>query len=375
MKNKAMLMSLLGALLALTSCRDLTLDPVFYALEKEQPLEDDRGFPDAAIVHRIVKTGTRYFAAANKLYSRTDGASDKWTVVSPPPSLTNAMCNTLEVLGTDIYAGFFDRISGAGLGLWSAPGTVPVVWTEVADGDVNNVEIVMIRDVGGELFVSTRASNVNALCHGDGTSFSAVSWEVANPPPADIPITDVARDPIGPNYWVAVGPYLYRDTGADFLGTFDRYNESGAITDAPVSGGSNTFGGLFTSVNTLYVAANNGMLFSTADGGGTWASSALIEVDDDPVPFTAFAEPTLSDGGAVYVGTKTYGYYRIPGGVVTGTPVRSPAYNISALYNGAINCLLYDGSVSPARLFLCTSSTGLWRGDHVSGSEWSWKQE
>ncbi len=365
MKNKAILISLLGALLALTSCRDLTLDPVFFALEKEQPLEDDRGFPDAAIVHRIVKTGTRYFAAANKLYTRTDGPSDTWTVVAPP--VPGAMCNTLEVFGTDIYAGFFDRISGAGLGLWSAPGTVPVVWSLVLDPLVNDEEIVMIRNVGGELFVSTRASNVNALCHStDGIGFTAITtWNVV--PNTDISILDAAQDSFS-NYWVIVGPHLYHDTAGNF--SFIQY--TGLDSDGTA------FGGIFNNSgnSTLYVSAGNGTLFSTADGGGTWSSSAVVLDDkDNPVPFAGFALPTSDTTNAVYVGTKTYGYYRIPGGVVTGTPVRSPAYNISALYNGAINCLLYDGSVSPARLFLCTSSTGLWRGDHVSGSEWSWKQE
>ena len=51
--------ALLAALLALTSCRDLALDPVFYALSQEQPLGDDRGFPDEASVSRMVKIGNR----------------------------------------------------------------------------------------------------------------------------------------------------------------------------------------------------------------------------------------------------------------------------------------------------------------------------
>jgi hypothetical protein len=31
--------------------------------------------------------------------------------------------------------------------------------------------------------------------------------------------------------------------------------------------------------------------------------------------------------------------------------------------------------MSPNRLFLCTAGDGLWRGEYVSGSDWSWKQE
>jgi hypothetical protein len=373
MKNKAMLMSLLGALLALTSCRDLTLPPVFYTLEKEQPLSDDKGFPDIATVHRIVKlggAGGRYFAAANKLYTRTDGPSENWTVVAPPASLTNPMCNTLEVFAGQVYAGFYNIGTGAGLGLWSAPGTVPVVWTEVVDTDVNDVQIVMIRAVGAQLFVSTRTGNVNALVYGNGTAFDPVTWSAA--PQADIPISDVAQDSFGNNYWVIVGPYLYRDTAA-LPGNFNVYSGG---TNAPVSplSGALSFGGLFDYGTWLYVAASNGQLYRTDDGGANWSSSAVILDDnDDPISFTGFASPDPSDPGAVYVGTRGFGYYRIPGGVVTGTPVRSPAYNISALYNGAINCLLYDAGQS--RLLLGTAGSGLWRGDHVSGSEWLWKQE
>jgi hypothetical protein len=284
------------------------------------------------------------------------------------------MCNTLEVFGLNVYAGFFASSNGAGLGLWRADPTVlPIVWTEVLDPGVNDVEIIMIRAVGARLFVSTRSGNVNALFSSpDGAAFTGVIWDLVNPPATDVPITDVAQDSSGSNYWVTVGPLLYMDTAGD-LSSFDRYaGYTGQPAGRP-GAGTKTFGGLFETSGTLYVSAGNGLLFSTANGGGIWAATPVaIEVSDDPVPFTAFAAPTI-DTGAVYVGTQGYGYYRIPGGVVTGTPVRSPAYNISALYNGAINCLLYDAGQS--RLFLGTAGSGLWRGDHVSGSEWLWKQE
>ena len=366
MKNKAMLMSLLGALLALTSCRDLTLDPVFYALEKEQPLEDDRGFPDAAIVHRIVKTGTRYFAAANKLYSRTDGASDTWTVVAPP--VPGAMCNTLEVFAGQIYAGFYDKSIGAGLGLYrSAPD--PISWNLLGTG--TSSQITLIKAVGSappRLFVATWSGSAYTLSHsttGDDGDFTTVSWGTA--PQADLPIIDV--DSNDSYYWVVVGNAVYRDDLLAGLGTL-------AVLPAP-SSGTATYGGVFlASTGTLYLSGGNGLLHSSIDGGGTWSSSAVVLDDkDNPVPFAGFALPA-SDALAVYVGTRGFGYYRIPAGDVTGSSgalVRSPAYNISALYNGAINCLLYDAGQS--RLLLGTAGSGLWRGDHVSGSEWLWKQE
>jgi hypothetical protein len=284
------------------------------------------------------------------------------------------MCNTLEVFGANLYAGFFASSTGAGLGLYrSAPD--PISWSQIADlGTGTSSQITLIKAVGSvtpRLFVATWSGSAYTLSHsatGDSTDYIVISGsDWGTPPQADLPIIDV--DSNDSYYWVVVGNAVYRDDVPAGLGTL-------AVLPAP-SSGTATYGSVFlASTGTLYLSGGNGLLHSSIDGGANWFSSAVVLDDkDNPVPFAGFALPTSDTTNAVYVGTKTYGYYRIPGGVVTGTPVRSPAYNISALYNGAINCLLYDGSVSPARLFLCTSSTGLWRGDHVSGSEWSWKQE
>jgi hypothetical protein len=366
MKNKAMLMSLLGALLALTSCRDLTLPPVFYTLEKEQPLSDDKGFPDIATVHRIVKTGTRYFAAANKLYTRTDGPSENWTVVAPP--VPGALCNNVEVFSGQIYAGF---ATGSGQGLYrSAPD--PISWSQIADlGLGSGPQVTLLKAAGGRLFAATATWSgttfTYALSHslsGDSGGYLVISgagWG-ATPPNADLPIIDIASD--NNFYWVVIGNSVYRDDGAAGVGAFSKLTTP--------SSGTASFGGVFYNAPTLYLSAGNGLLHSSSDDGDTWPnSSAAIEVSDDPVPFTAFGQIVI--GSDIYVGTQGYGYYRIPGGDVTATPVRSPSYNISSLYNGALNCLFYD--LAQSRLFLCTSGAGLWRGDYIDGTYWSWKQE
>ncbi len=382
-KNTGLLLALalLAALLALNSCRDTSLDPVFYALATEQPLADDRGFPDEVTVERILKTGNRYFAAAGRLYTRSDGPTDTWSVIDFPVSLTNVLCNTLELFGGNLYAGFFDTTSGVGRGLWRAdptsfnPAFTPnIAWVQLTDANVTDgKEIIMIRAVGALLFVSTRASNANALCTGDGTTFSPVTWAVA--PPTDIPITDAAQDSFASNNWVIVGPRLYRDTAGNL-----NFAQFVSTPDAGVT----TFGRMFDNAavapllaqtTRFFISASNGRLFSTADGGATWDASSALEVDGDAVPFTVFAQPVVDATGAVYVGTKGYGYYRMPGGVVTATLVRSPDYNISQLYSGAINDFLFDGSTIPERLFLATGRYGLWRGDFAGGRSWTWRQE
>ena len=279
MKNKAMLMSLLGALLALTSCRDLTLPPVFYTLEKEQPLTDDRGFPDEVTVHRIVKTGSRYFAAANRLYTRTDGdgASDTWTAVAPP--VPGALCNNVEVFDSQIYAGF---ATGSGQGLYrSVPD--PISWNQIADlgaGSYPQITLIKATTAGTPtLFVATWSGTAYSLSYsttGNSGSYSVVSgagWG-ATPPNDDQPIIDVASD--GSFYWVVIGNSVYRDDGGVGVGAFDKLTTP--------SSGSATYGGVLLVPGTLHLSAGNGLLHSSVNNGDAWTSSSVIENDKgDPV--------------------------------------------------------------------------------------------
>jgi hypothetical protein len=369
----------LGALLALTSCRDLALNPVFYTLSQEQPLGDDRGFPDTSSVFKMVRVtittpaGEYYVAAAGKLYIRGTGPTDTWTVVDPPAGLANAMCNTLEVLGTQIYAGFINGgPSLSDYGLYSASlATLPLAWAPVSA--FQDIQIALLKNVGGQLFVATYTGSVNALYYGDGTTFTAVTWATA--PAADLSFTDVAQASADSSYWVLVGGYLYQS--AALPGDFALYTVgAGSPPVSPLSPfDSPTSGGLFDD-GTLYVAGGNGYLYSTANGGTDWVKSAqMLDDKKDPIHFTSSFVLPASDAGAVYVGTQGQGYRRVPGGDVTGGAgdlTREPtSYSITALYNGAINFLFYD---APS-LFVCTNRSGLWRGDSAGGSVWTWKQE
>jgi len=391
----------LAALLALSSCGDPDLQPVYYALSQEIPLGDDKGFPDEASAFRMVKFNDGaydyYLAAAGRLYIRgvlllpPPAPPDRWTVVAPPAGLDNAMCNTLEIfndgLGDDIYAGFYNSSSGAGYGLWTAPLSSSPVWTEVADLAVQDKGIALLKTVGSDLFVSTHVktstTSTYALYFLNGALFTLVDWAVD--PPAEIGFLDVARATSGGSYWILVGGSLYRS--ATIGGVFDVYagganSPVSPLSDPPVSGG------LFDDTIALYVAAGNGHLYRTADGGTTWTRTNITDPvpddDGDPVHFTSFAAPLAdsSPAGNVYIGTQGQGYYRIEGGAVDGALgtviLRQPAYNITALYNGSLNFLFYDAGASPpmtSRLFLGTNGSGLWRGDYASGSTWTWKQE
>jgi hypothetical protein len=375
-KTRYISFALLAALLALTSCRDLTLEPVFYALSQEIPLGDDKGFPDAASVFRMVEfndgSDDYYLAAAGSLYIRgVLPPADNWTKVAPPPTLDNAMCNTLALFGTTIYAGFYNSSSGTGYGLYTAPLTLPLTLVPATDTDVQDadVQITMIKAAGGQLFVATNTGdNVNTLYYGDGTVFNPVTGV-----PATAGFIDV--ESFGGSYWILAGASLY--SAAALPGPFAVYIAGtgsppvSPLSEAPVSGG------LFNDGPALFVSAGNGHLYRTG-GGDIWTKTATAFLDDNEefaTRFTAFAAPG-DDAGAVYVGTQGQGYIRIPSGDVTGgsgTLTREPAYNITALYNGSLNCLFYDAANH--RLFLGTNRAGLWRGDWVSGSVWTWRQE
>jgi hypothetical protein len=95
-------------------------------------------------------------------------------------------------------------------------------------------------------------------------------------------------------------------------------------------------------------------------------------VDGDDVRFTRFVDVTTVSGD-ILVGTEGSGYFRLIGGVQTNYE-RRPEYNLSSLYNGAINSFFLDTSVDPDALFAGTFGAGLWRGDW-DGAKWLWVQE
>jgi hypothetical protein len=216
-----------------------------------------------------------------------------------------------------------------------------------------------LRNINGTgLFASTLSAGTYGLYHSSSLpAFTATNLTATT---TSGPISDIAFD--STNYWVSVGSELYSGTAA--LSDFAAYTG----VDKPTT--VRAFGGLFrSSGGTLYLAAD-GRFYTNAGAG--WSSSLAVTVDSKKVQFTHFVEisaPPLATAD-VYAGTKGYGYY------VTSSLARSPSYTISALFDGAILSMLFDGDSDPLHpvLLLGTYSSGLWRGDWV-GSTWVWKQE
>lgn len=358
MKSLVHLFLVLILILSMAACTDKSLNPIFYTLETERSLVEDRGLEDEMTIHEIVKVGTRYFAAGNTLYTRTE--TGNWTSVSPP--LSGALCNTVEIFGGDLYAGFFTT-GGTGLGVYYADDPDNISWQQVPDVNVQNIQINFVKQAGptlAELFFVSRAggsSDYSLWYSSDPLTVPfAESTSADFPPSGSIPITDVAYD--GADYWVTAGPWLY--SGA--VGTLTE------VAGGPTNPGSKPFGGLlYTTV--LYVSTKGGELWSF--DGVTWSGLESIAVDGTEVRFTQFVD--VGVGGDIFVGTEGSGYFRLIGGDQTDYE-RRPEYNISALYNGAINCFFLDTSVTPDALFAGTMNAGLWRADYIGG-EWLWVQE
>jgi hypothetical protein len=143
-----------------------------------------------------------------------------------------------------------------------------------------------------------------------------------------------------------------------------------AVAGGPTNPGTKPFGGLLYAT-VLYVSTKGGELWSY--NGAVWTGPTQIAVDGDDVRFTRFVDVTTVSGD-ILIGTEESGYFRLIGGVQTNYE-RRPEYNISALYNGAINSFFLDTSVAPdALLFAGTFGAGLWRGDW-DGAKWLWVQE
>ena len=261
--------------------------------------------------------------------------------------------------GGNLYAAFYTT-GGSGLGLYyTDPDTIS--WNQVPDANVQNVLVNFVKAAGPTyLFVSREGGSSDySLWYSDDPTLNAFVESLnlpTFPPGGSVPVTDVEHD--GANYWVIAGPYLY--SGA--------LNSLTEVAGGPTNPGTVSFGGLLYTTQ-MYLSTRDGDLWSY---NGAWTGPTNVQIDGEDVRFTGFVDTTgvTSD---ILVGTEGSGYYELIGGDQTTTQ-RRPDYNLSALYNGAINSFYLDTAPDPDILFACTSGAGLWRADYTAG-EWEWVQE
>jgi len=388
---------LLAALLLVALGCEPPTQPIFYTLETEDPIDEGRGLREDLNAVKIVTTGTRYFLAAGSLFTRLPGpagsAATTWAVIPPPQA--GALCTTIEVWddgsGLKLWAGWYDTLTGAGLGLYSLNANLSSwtasSWTPQSNGGItgSGVQIGFLAapqgpGPGTELLVATSsAPGSHVLHYHDGVGLDTGGALI---PSSSSAIVDAAWQELPPaKYWVVAGTALYAgDSGA------------GALAQQSITGITDTgakFGGvLYDAVNNdLYLSTHSGTLLRYANLATATTSAAMtVDTDAGPVRFTRFVNVAgTTTPGEIYVGSRGYGFFLIPNDV-TGvtTASRRPASNLSGLYNGAVNAFLLDTTQSPHNLFVCTSGAGLWRGTFSTGSyttndvtvpAWSWNQE
>ncbi len=346
---------LLLALAALSAC-NAALDPIFFTIEREQPI-GDAGLPNEVNVYGVVVANGRYVTTAGPLYSRPTDYTQDWTsfppVTSPAGQLNGAVCLALAEAGGTLYGGFRTAAGAAGLGVWTTPAGSfdPATSTWAKNSTLGNVLVTLIRVANGNVFVATQDGTTYRL-FAPGSATELLSF--------DSPINDVTFfAPAGASpYFAVTGKKLWSSTGAATAFTLVTTN----LPPAPAS----SYGGIFTSAaNTMYLSLDNGFVASTTNGTA-WSTSPQIKTEDTKklVGFARFA----GLGADVLVGTRMSGYYQIPGGDVAefSAADRKPNFNISDLFNGAVHDLFYDGT----RLFALTSGAGLWSSTD-GGATWS----
>ena len=343
---------LLAAALAslLVGCND-SLDPIFYTLEQEKPIRDT-GLENQITVRKlaraVVGTVKDYFAAAGQIFRRSEG-STSWSRVSPPEP--NLLCNMIEFVPgppETLYAGFFE-LDGTPRGVWSSSPTPPIDWTQEGGGLPNDAQAVLLKVVNSVLFAAILKGTACTLYHNDTGAPGAWAKAAISLSPS-VTITDIAWNSSTTAYWLTAGNKLYTSADADWI-----------FTEAGSQPTSDMLAGIIYNGTNLYVASKGGRVYSSADGSA-WNPSAKVEASGKTVPFTEFAQV----GTDLWVGSEGYGYFLLSDGGLAGLEnSRSPNYNISDLYNGAILSFLVDGT----SVFACTAGAGLWRTDD-DGSTW-----
>ncbi len=368
---KAGILILVFFSLFLGACTDFDLDPIFWTLANEVALEDDKGFEDSVTVFRVVSDGANYYAAANQVYYRPEDESADWQGVDPPEP--GALCNTIEYysITSNIVAGFYDSLSGDGLGLWKLLDGATSSWQQVSDvqGNLTNTDrYVLIKEVNNKLFIATDSKSL--FYSSDQDNFYPVIFDET----LNFAVTDITGDPAGPTYYVATGYKIFTGTAASVT----RDNDAVLDTGAPYAG--IYFAGQKGASGTVYASSRDGILYTYDVAATAWATSGVdsIEADGDTVPFTQFLE--IDPAGStsdIFVGTAGYGYYVLPAGDITASVVvtnRSPNYNISEMYKGVILSFYKEPGAADNPIFACTVGSGLWRADYLA-SAWVWKQE
>jgi hypothetical protein len=336
----------LSILIFFFACTDHE-NAIYYYIEHESELAKD-AFSDGRSVNGMVKTsaGRIYIAAAPSMWTRAAGGSAWSKVRMAPKAQVSLGLVDFTVSGEErIYCGFdnglyyITDISGNTKPTWMATGITR--------------QIIRMKEVNGILFVSTSTGSLNTLYYCRNTS--GTFTEVTNLTNINHTIEDITYDSTSGNYLAVAGNKVY-------IGSDESNMNMLGITQPVTSG--NFMGIICTAGGNYYAATDNGYIFYSGDGGGSWGNHKF-SVSNKDVPFRRFAQIPVATG-KVFVGSLGFGYYVTDD---TNEPAFSRAgdFTVQQLYAGVVDDFFI--AMDNTTVYALTHGTGIWHHgyDNVTG--------
>jgi hypothetical protein len=360
-----------GLLILAAACQN---GGIYYALQNEVPIED-LSLPNAVTIFDVAKIGGDggdYYAAAGKIWTADDSsvAWNKDVRVQGPTA--DALCTALVTspFGSNdtLFGGFLAPESNLGLyESGASPTPAGTTWTEVADPIVKGAQVALLKTaddgVDDWLVVVTARHNAGENFTFGIAGFNGANWyefdtSVRVSPEDQKPFSDVIWSPTFARWLATGGTKLYMQVSSPpAVDSFSEAYMTGIGSGAVLNG-------LFDDGTNVYVASEDGSVYYSDTYGTDWTPIAAPEISGVNPPLTRFAGPiTVGTDQYLLVGSDGYGYYRLP--VTGGTPgalTRCPD-STDDLHTASVRNLVYDDTISPERIFACTSMAGLWRGD------------
>jgi hypothetical protein len=350
-----------GIAILFTACKE---GNIYSTLENEVKV-DDLSLPNDITLFDVTKIGTSYYAAAGKIWTVSDSATE-WDVtalIAPPSPGDIGTALVASPFGTNtLYGGF---INGSGnLGLYESTAAPSFSGRNAEPLPVAGAQVALLKAVndGANRLVVVTAHQPSAgsdFAYGMVYAASAGSYTVATfdatRPAGDEKksINDVVYAGVPINAWFATeGTKLYTKTGPGFAGDFTLAGMTG------ITAGEELTGLFWDGTTHVYLASRAGAVYHSTDGTN-WTRILAPAISGTYPPLTHFAGPV--DAGIVLVGSDGYGYYLLDTADLSGTdPLTRYPTTTSDLYTAAVQKMYFD--VGKLRVFACTSMGGLWRG-------------
>ena len=337
---------------------------IFYGIEKEEKIVDN-SLSNKLTIGAMDKLGTTLFIATGRVYKKESGAID-WSKCSTPSGYD--LCTSLTVLGTDIYAVWFDMDDADNAIFKTADGSS---WTQVTDTDFTG-NFSIIKSANAYMVVSTVTGTNEGKYYvtstGNNDDFDVIQYSAA-----DLNALgghfDIDYD--GTNYFFLTKENIYLENGADFT-SLDSVSLAKIDNDE-------YFGYIYAHDGTnLYANSTFGRFHYSSDGGNNWTEEIedIYPEANDMISYTVNATPTF------FAGTDRAGYYEPESPGLSINSLDDPesdsitcdyqTYKASELQESAV--LGFFADTAADELYALTYGKGLWK-NIADGSSRKWQRE